>query len=902
MPRWRRYLRFWRSDVTADVDDELRFHFESRIDELRARGHDLSDATRIAREEFGDVEATRQRLWEIGERMSRRHARAERWLLASGDVRHTLRGLRAAPLFTLGVALTLAIGLGSVITMYGELRQLLLQPPPDVVAPDNLMRAFFHYQRAGDSLRTGDRTSYPYFELLQREEGKVGTVAAYIPDVEVVAGIGPDARLVKATLVSAGFWRALGTRASLGRFIADEEAHPATGARVAVLGHAFWQRRFGGDRGIIGSTVYVKGLPYQVIGVTPREFRGVELSDTDLWLPLFAKEDGAGRPASWQTFASSSILKLVVRVASPESTRPVSSELTRVSNLLIERDEARLPPGRRGEFRSSVTLAGITGALGQDGHRIPEATVAIWVTGVATILLLVACANVTCLLLLRTLRRRREIAVRLALGMSRGRLAAMLLIESSVLALLGAAGACAVVVWGGAWVRHGLLPGMLGASASTDWHSMLLLTSLVLAVALVTGLVPIFQSLTVPIHGLRDGGQQGATSPSALYRSLLVVQTALSTVLLVGAGLFLHSLHRISTTDLGMDTERSLVVGVDFTGSGRSGRERVAFFERALERVRALPDVAQASVAVSAPLRSARGVLVRVHPGAEWISTDQGTPLGDYVSDGFFESTGMRIAQGRAFRAADRGGEPVAIVNEQLAAAGWPGRSPIGECAYTSHARDTCARVVGVVRDARSFRIQEEHARPWIYLPLDPEDVDARVLLVRTVRDARAMRGTIGRALRELDPALPYVDVQSLGDVLDPQIRPWRLGAIVFTALGSLAALLAAFGLYTATAFAVAQRRREIGIRLTVGASPGTIARFILGSAFRVTSIGVAAGLLVALASAHWVADLLFETAPAEPLVLLAVIAGVLVIGILASLVPARRAAHVHPMDVLRLE
>lgn len=896
-PKWRRYLRFWRPDVGADVDDELRFHFQERTEELRARGLSRDEAERVVREEFGDLERARREMREIDERVERRRGRMRWWQHVGQELRHTLRGLRKAPLFAAGVVLTLGLGLGAANTMYGIMRQLLVQPPPHVSAPERLARLYFNYEQVGDppAPLTIDATSYPYLELVRQEGRGVGIIAAYMADQEVVAGTGGDARVARATLVSGGFWDALGTLPELGRFMTDEEAHPATGARVVVLSHRFWQLRFGGDPGAIGATLHVKGLPYQIIGVAPRGFRGVTLNDTDIWLPLYAEEDGTGRPASWHTFASSSNLRFLVRLPAAGSATTVAAELTRIHQLMLAREETRKQ--RAHEYTTRVSLAGTTGALGGDGNRMTEGTVAIWVTGVAAVLLLVACANVASLLLLRALHRSREIAIRLALGMSRRRLAAMFLVEGATLTSLGGLAALLVSTWGSAWMRRVPLPGMLGESQGVDGHGMLLLSGLTMLVAVGTGLVPILQMRSVPARQLRDGAQQGSTRRSILYRVLLAAQTTLSTTLLIGAGLFLHSLHHVTTADLGLDADHALLVQIDFTGSGHTERERIAFFERALERVRALPDVDHASLAIGAPLHNARGASISLYPNGEWV-TGRTSAWGNYVSDGFFETTGMRITQGRALRPEDRTGDPVVVINETIASMGWPGRSPIGECAYDGK---TCARVVGVVKDARSFRIQED-ARPWIYFPLDPTDVDSRVLLIRTNRDASAMHGILDRALRELDPALPYVDVRRLGDVLDPQLRPWRLGATVFTAFGILAALLAAFGLYTAVAYAVTQRTREIGVRIAIGASQGSVARLVLGDGLRIAVVGVATGLLLALAGSRWMAELLFETSPREPAVLLVVAGGMLLVSVLASLAPARRAARVQPMEALRTD
>jgi putative ABC transport system permease protein len=905
VPHWRRYLRFWRSDIDADIDDELRFHFETRAEELRARGFSREEAVRTVAEEFGDVEATRRRLHDIGERLERRRERAHWWNLTGADFRYALRGLRAAPLFTAGVVLTIALGIGAATSMYGTMRRLLLQPPPHVSDPQALARPYLHYQLTADSTRTTDRLSYPFYEWLRENARSLSGVAAYNPTEELVVGTGPDARIARATLVSAGFWRTLGTRPLIGRLIADEEAHPATGARVIVLSYAFWQRRFAGSPSVLGRTLNVKGQPYEIVGVAPRGFRGVELTDTDVWLPFFAAADGESRAPTWHTFASSSNLKFVVRPRTGTPSAQVSAEITRAQSAVLEEALQRFPPDVRDQMRgrgSSVMLQPITGALGPDGHRMPEATVAIWLAGVAFVLLVIACANVASLFLLRALRRRREIAVRLALGMNHRRLAGMLFVESAVVALAGGAAALAINAVGGAWVRRVILPGMIGERAAFDWHTFAVWAGTVTIAAIITGLAPMLQARGDPLTGLREGAQHGSTRRSSVYRGLLVTQTALSAVLLVGAGLFLHSLHKVTTLDLGLDTDRSFVVSIDFTGSGRDGREAAAFLERALERVRGLPGVEHASLAVDAPLRRAGALGLRVNPAGEWVTMPLGgLPLANRVADGFFDATGMRMKSGRPFAPTDRTGPPVIVVNESLAEAAWPGRSPIGECAYLSSNPETCARVIGVVRNAATFRIREEE-RHWIYVPLHPASASSRLLLLRTAPGLRGVEGTVGRALLQMDPALPYVDVQRLGDALDPQIRPWRLGASVFSVFGALAAVLAAFGLYTAVAYGVTQRTREIGVRIAVGAATARVALLVLGDGLRVAISGVVLGLGLVLVGGRWVANLLFDTSPREPMILMVVALGLLVVAALASLVPARRATLVSPMNALRAD
>ena len=899
IPKWRRYLRFWRADPAADVDDELRTHLELRTDELRARGLSQVEAHVQALAEFGDVEATRARLVSIDRRMTRRRARFLWWDALRADLRYAARGLGANPLLAGTVVLTLAVGIGAATTMYGVMRELLVQPPPHVAAPGRVAKLYFGLQRADDSLRTFDASSFPFYERLRDQARTLAGVAAYAPGERLAVGQGADAELARATLVSAGFWRTLGVTPRLGRTFVDEEAHPVTGARVVVLGHELWQRRFGGDPAVVGRTLVVKGLPYEIVGVAPRGFRGIALERTDLWLPLFARADGGSRAPTWHESPSSANLRFVARLAQDASPAQARADLGRLYATHV----AETWGDREGpSTRALVRLGPVTGALGTDMRRVPEGTIAVWLVGVAGVLLLVACANVGGLLLLRALRRRREIAVRLALGMSRRRLTALLFTETALLVVLGGAASAVATVWGGAWVRAVLLGDLRVERAGTDWWTIGAAVACTAGTALLAGLAPVLQARRDASAGLRDGGQHGATRRSPIFRTLLVAQTALSVVLLVGAGLFVRSIQRIESLDLGLDVRDALLVQVDFSGTGRDGRERAAFLERALERVRVLPGVTAASLAGGAPLHSASGGSFRLPGATEPVTMPDGAvPWMNVVGGDFFAATGMRVLEGRGLTTADRTGPPALVVNQSLARRAWPGRSPVGECVLLYSHPDLCATVVGVVADARTFRLREEQ-RPWFYTPLPPGDADARVLLVRRDPRVAGLEATVRQALHDLDPALPFVDVRVLGDALDPQMRPWRLGATVFTAFGTLAALLAALGLYAAVAYAVTQRTREIGVRVAVGATAPQVVGLVLGDGVRTALAGVALGLALALIGGRWMADLLFDVSPRDPLVLALVAGGALLAALAASVAPARRATRVDPVVALRVE
>ena len=900
IPRWRRYLRFWRHDIAGDIDDELRFHFESRAADLSARGVPPDDVPRQIAEEFGDERETRERLRAIGERREARRDRLAWWDAAWSDLRYAARGLRKNALLTAAIVVTLAVGIGATTAMYGVMRRLMIAPPPHVAAPESVAKVYFRSDPADDTAYTFDGFSYPFFEQLREHTGSLASIGAYT-DEQLVVGTGRDAGLARSTMTSAGFWSALGVRPFLGRFITDEEAHPATGARVVVLGHDFWRRRYGGDRDVIGQKVDVQGRPYTIIGIAPRGFRGIELAPTDVWLPLFAYTEGGQFGDGWHTRPNNYFLRYLVRLrpgAAREQFEAAASARHRVYSEELGRAQKR--PGPRFP-PTTIHLTSPTGALDHRMNRLPEATVSAWLVGVAGLLLIIACANVAGLLILRALRRRREIAVRLALGMSRTRLAALLFVESGLLALLGALASVVVIVWGGRWVERVMLTNMATEAPGFDWRMLGLAAVCTVGTALIAGLIPLVQIRGTITAGLREGGQYGSARRSWMHRGLLVAQTALSVVLLVGAGLFLRSLERISSLDLGMDPNRVLAVNVDFTGTGRSGVDRIAFFERALERVSALPGVEAASVSYHAPLRGASGASFTLPGGAGVVTMPNGgVPFGNWVTERFFDATGMRIISGRGFTASDRTGPRVMVINEALAALGWGGKSPIGECVYTSEHKNVCTTVVGVVANARTWSLREEQM-PWLYRPLDPNDVDDRVLLARVrPSDIDAMTGTIRRTIQELEADVPFVDVRVLGDILDPQMRPWRMGATLFTAFGLLAALLAALGLYSAVAYAVTQRTREIGVRMAIGAVASDVMSLIVRDGLRIAAVGVGVGVLLALAGSTFIRELLFETSPRDPLVLAVVAGGLIVLATLASLVPARRASSVNPVVALR--
>jgi predicted permease len=886
--------------MDEDVREELEAHLAMRAEVNEAAGMTPEEARQAARRQFGNTTAMQERLHDFN---------GFGWLdTVSRDLLYAIRGFRRSLGLSLTAVLTIAIGVGAVASMFGIMRSLLLAPPPHVADPERVVR---FYQTSApvqgeEAPPARALTSYPFYERLAAHAATLEGVAAYTSR-NLAAGAGPEARMTLAGVVSAGFWRTLGVRPALGRFFADAEAHPATGARVVVLGHAFWRSRFGGSDEALGQTLRIKGQPYEVVGVAPRGFRGVDLADVDLWLPFFVEADGQPRFASWHTFASSANLKVVMRVKVDVTQEQAAIELTGLyrefsfqTGAAMNADPARLERSRR----ARVVLGPLTGGLGNTLRPIPEARVTVWLVGIAVVLVAVACANVAGLLLLRAMRRRREIAVRLALGVSRTRLACQLLTESAVLACLGGLAALLTIVWGGAWLQRTILPAMAWEPSVIVDPGVLAVTAVsTLATAIVAGIAPLYYARADVLPGLREAGPSALVRRPRLQSGLLAVQGTLSIVLLVGAGLFVQSVRNVEALDIGLDRVGVLAVSIDFSGTGRSDREVASFFERALERVSSVPGVTRASLSQDVPLRIASAGNLRLPDQQTSLRrSGGGSVYVNYVTPGFFETTGMRMLEGREFVNADRRAGDVIIVNATTAQLGWPDQSPLGECVYLVRRKDACTTVVGVVADAIKFNIRDEPPQPYYYTPLDANQIGSRALLVRTAPGIGRIDGDVRRALIELDASLPFVRIETMGEALDDQIRPWRLGASVFTAFGLLAMGLALIGLWSSVSYGVSQRTPEFAVRLTLGAKRWSLVTAVVRDGLRHAVLAVAAGLLIAAIASRFIADLLYGVSPRDPAVFGTVAVGVLAVAALASLLPARRATRIQPVEALRAE
>jgi predicted permease len=805
------------------------------------------------------------------------------------DLRHAARSVARQPGFTLAVVLCLAVGIGANAIMFGVVDTLLLRAPAHVLDADRLVRPYVQWTASGVGEVLGNGFAYPDYLALRDAHGFAETAA--FASGEITLGRGAEARPLKASWVTHSFFPLLGVRPALGRFFgADEDAVPAA-SPVVVLGHHLWRQQFGGDPGVLGSEVVLGSDRFTVIGVAPEGFTGADLELVDVWAPVAAATlrwrdlEFDTRRTSWLT--------VVARLA-PGTPREQAAAAAGVAFFGADgAASSEYPDGR-------IVLAPIQDARGPAGSR--DASVALWLSGVALIVLLIACANVANLLLARAIQRRREVAVRLALGAGRRRLVRQLLAESALLALLAGAAGLLIAAWGASGIQALLAPDTPALAGSLD-------ARVIAFTALVTTLTAVLCGLAPALHAAREdhmlavraGTHVGTGRTPRVRLALQVGQIALSLVLLVGAGLFLRSLYNVRTVDLGMDAERVLVATVNLASAGYTPAQAAELHDRMLERARALPGISHASLATSTPYRTNTQVRISI-PGRDSLPRfPMGGPYVNAVSADFFATMGTHTLRGRPFTAADgTGAPPVVVVNETMARVLWPGGEALGECFHTGAESPLCAEVVGIVKDARDLGVAVE-ASPQFYVPLaQAAGFGPGALFLRTEREPGTVVETVRQALHSLVPDLPYVDVRPMQAMIEPQLRPWRLGATMFAVFGGIAMLLALVGLYGVLAFHVAQRTREIGVRMALGAGTGAVVGVFLRRGLAIGVLGIGIGSVIALAGARALEAHLFGVSGTDPLTFAAVIALLLVAATAASYIPVRRATRLDPTTVLR--
>ena len=806
------------------------------------------------------------------------------------DLLFAARLLKKSPAFALAAVATLALGIGANATMYSLADAVLLRP----LAVRDAERIVHVYQRRPQAgvfpLAYAD---YFYFREHARS---FDAIAAHYPTAPMHVAVDGEPGAATGAVASASYFEVLQLQPALGRFFAASEDTARNRDAVAVISYGFWQRRFGGATRVLGSTMDVNGRPFTIVGIAPRGFRGVvgRGLDTDVWIPTAMFDvgyrycDGFNRACT--------IVQLLGRVKRGVAPDEAQREL----DVLAAQLAAAYPATNADRGVTVIPARG----LGQGPQGSETQQVQLFVA-VVSLVLLIACANIAGLLLARSTARRREIAVRLALGARRGRIVRQLLAESVLLAVAGGGSGLLLAVWGTNLLASLYAHDSAGRPIAFDLGlrgAVIAATAgLTLLTALVAGLAPALQASRGDLVGvLKDEGASGGARRARLRIALVTLQVAVSVVLLVGAALLVLSAERV-TRGPGFDpaplvTLRLRPSLVDYP------RERAHAFQRdVMQRLESLPGVTSASLSVYMAMFSA-GTRVRVSaPGATAEPTDA---IGSPVGPRYFETLRQPIVAGREFTAQDRSGAPpVAIVNDVLAERLWAGSSAVGQVLVADGQPHT---VVGVVRDAQYY-VSGEAPRPQLFLSYwQPHGSDAFLndarAFVRVTGDPANMMAAIRRAIADVDPAVPLVEDHPFRDRVSYMFQPVRMARGLLLAFALLAVALSAVGLYGVLAFTVAQRTREIGVRLALGAGRGQIASLVLRDGLLLTTIGTIVGLAAAWSADRFVASLLFGLDAHNLTAFIAAPSVIAVVALAASYLPARRAASVSPLTAIRYE
>jgi len=880
---WRRLLRVPGSDVRAAVSDEIAGHLDLLTADLVAQGMSPADARVEAEREFGAVGQIRDECVAIERRRRRRVTFSETVMTIVQDIRYTLRALRTHAAFAVAAIACTALGVGATATIFSAVHATLIRPLP-FERPDELVAV---YAAIPAKNITGVNISYPDY-VSWRDETRAFTqlgIWTWTSPSFTGTGVG-GAERVDGAEVSANLFPLLGVRPLLGRTFSESEA-VAGSDHVVVLGYGLWQRRFGGDPEIVGKTVSVNLRPYTVIGVMPRGFAFPERGQA--WTPFV--------PYRVEEHGNRGYAGAIGRLKPGLDPARAQRDL----DVIMERLEREFPRENEGWRAQVITMReDLVGNLQKPLEVFSAAVVLV---------LLIACANVANLTLTRGAARRREIAVRTALGAGRGRIIRQLLTESLILSLVGGALGVVITVYGVRLLRLGFpsevpyyIP--LGVNVPT-----LLFAGLVSIIAgMAFGIVPAFRAADGSLDGaLREGGRAGSDGPARgrLRNAIVVGELALSVTLMIGASLLVKSYRELASTKLGFDEKGIVSFRVSLPAAKYEARERrLAFYESVQQRLAALPEVAAVGLAQGTPFSgwNVQAGMMREgwpapKPGQEFTAHYQ------YVSPTFFSTIGVPLARGRGLADSDRDtANVVGLINATFAQRAFPNEDPVGKRVRIGDAesKDPWVTVVGVIQDYRHYRLPEPMG-PALYLPLGayPPYTETVAIRVRS-GNPTAVMATVRGILRELDADVPPYRIETFEQATAASLWRQRFQGLVVAVFATLALLLAAVGIYGVISYSVAQRTREFGVRVALGAQVSDIIRLVLGHGVGLAARGVVLGLLGGAVLTRYLQSLLYQVQPRDPLVFLGVALGLGAVALVAVSVPAWRATAVDPLVAMR--
>ena len=868
-PSWRRYARLWASNVPADVDDELEFHLETRAAEYTAQGMPPAEARERARAEFGDLEEARRRCRAIDAERVRRRRRGELGEALRTDLRLALRGFVRRPGFAAVVLLTLALGIGANAAIFSIVHGVLLRPLP-FAAPDRLVAIWpDHFLSNAEML------------FLRERMRTAERVETYSPGWSIALTDAGEPVQLAAAHVSSGFFDALGVPPLIGRTFVDNDARPSA-SDVVILSHSLWRSRFAADSAIVGRRVTLDGTPHTVVGVMPSTF-WYHSNEVRLWQPIVVD------PGSAYHRESSTLG--VARLRSGVTPAAALAEL----RTLIEPMREAL--AYDADYGRGVDIVGLRDAL-VGSVRAPL----LLLLGAVACIVLIAVVNVGNLLLVRAAERRREVAVRTALGAGRGRLFRQLLVESIALASAGG-----VLGMGLGLLGVRLLRAVLPASIPRVQEIALSPTVLVVSASItllagvLVGLVPALIAVRSEPHAaLRGRTDDGGGKRGGLLRGgLVIAEVALAFTLVVGAGLMVRTLWNLSHMDPGFRTARRLTFVVSPSGPTAIRRQYVL---DVMARLAGLPGVLAVGATHHLPL-SGYSWHAELAVDGRPLPTGEVPPRTAWriVTEDYFRTMEIPLRGGRPFTPLDQAAAPpVVIVNERLARELWPGESPIGKRVEAGFATmQQMATVVGVAGDVRHDGLASEPPRE-LYVSFGQRMAGPMHLVVRTEGDALARAGLVRETAQAVDARVPVADLRTLDAVVARSVEQPRLVMTLLLLFGALGLALGAVGVYGVVSYTVGQRTREIGVRIALGADVRSIVRLVLAGGARFAAAGVGLGLVAALTMSRAMAGMVHGVAVTDPVTYAALAVLLVSVVLLASWLPARRAARVDPAVVLR--